>query len=395
MTIFHIMKTEISIGYLIPSVEAASRWTLPHGYSLTFPNNPVYHADTISNDCGPRLRVLIEERIRSSRSLSTRRGYETFLRYFVSRHADGPRIADVDQDFIDFFVETLEKDFPKSSCQKHIFTVKLASIIRNARLAGRVTCCGALCFPRYHNRHSDRNLSESETAIVYDLFRSHMADDPLMSRTETMALAVFMIDIAFQGLAPVDLAALKISDLHVVKVYPDTRRVNRNEADRHSRASPVASEARIEAVIIETIRKKTGIPVRIVAALSPIMDAFMILFDGKRPDDYLLPCFDRDKTYTPEQRQSRLANYFRKLTVALNGALAGYYLAHSLGECRHVTYYFARHAFCNLADSLDLPRHIIQKMVGHRQSVLERNYLRQPTLWEQASVSQAIFDRLS
>lgn len=85
------------------------------------------------------------------------------------------------------------------------------------------------------------------------------------------------------------------------------------------------------------------------------------------------------------QRQNRLANYFYKISRHIN-------------ECvplhRRITFYFARHAFCNLADSLDVPRHIIQTLIGHRTSVLEKSYPRAATLNEQYLISEKIFDIL-
>lgn len=65
-----------------------------------------------------------------------------------------------------------------------------------------------------------------------------------------------------------------------------------------------------------------------------------------------------------------------------------------MGEHRRVTFYYARHAFCNLIDGLDVPRHLIQHMIGHRTTVLETNYLRKITPWEQAQLSNAILSPL-
>ncbi|MDE5712469.1 MAG: hypothetical protein K2I16_02435, partial [Muribaculaceae bacterium] len=102
-----------------------------------------------------------------------------------------------------------------------------------------------------------------------------------------------------------------------------------------------------------------------------------------------------NKTYTPEQRQDRLANYFYKLSSNLNKALKEENIDRDeMGDTRRVTFYYARHAFCNLIDGLDVPRYLIQHMIGHRTTVLETNYLRRITPWEQAQLSNAILSPL-
>lgn len=114
---------------------------------------------------------------------------------------------------------------------------------------------------------------------------------------------------------------------------------------------------------------------------------------GKKDDDYLLSCFNPSVCYSASQRQNRLANYFNMMARNLNKAVSKYYRQHNLGESRRITFYFARHAFCNLVDSMDVPRHIIQNMVGHRSSVLEMSYLRPITPWQQAQISHTLLSR--
>lgn len=368
-------------------------WSLPQGFSCGCVCRMAAVATTLPKN-NIRLGELIQEKIRCCRSLNTRRGYESFLRYFNTRHGVGPLAESVSLQFIDSFALHLEKDFPESTSQRNLFMVKLSAIVSKARAIGLLTSKEQLSFPRYPCMRADHNLTEGETAIIYDIYRRLIVTDPEMRETETMAAAVFIIDIAFQGLAPVDLASLRICDLRIMQAYQEEKNPLKYARDEDYRRTVDSPGQCIDAIFVDTFRKKTGVPVRIVAALTPIKEAFQTLCKGKEGDDYLIPCFDRRKDYTPEQRQSRLANYFHKLSVALNRSLSDYYRLNGLGESRRVTYYFARHAFCNLADSLELPRHIIQKMIGHRQSVLERSYLRDPTPWEQARVTGSIFERL-
>jgi len=369
-------------------------WSLPAGISSDMLIPEAYSLTMKTVGKRVRLSDIITEKIRITRSLNTRRGYETFLRYFISRYGEGPWADTVNQNFINGFADIIEKDYPDKNNWKNLLLVRLATILNMAMRDGFIPTTNKFCFPKYKFIHTDHNLSEGEIAIIYDIFCGQMLKDPHMTEDPTLATALFILDIAFQGLAPVDLSSLRISDIRFHRIYPEEKNMLRYAKDIVYRKTYDTSSESMETVLVDTFRKKTGQPVKIVACLSPVKEILSALIDGKSENDYLIPCFYNSKEYTPEQRQARLSNFFHKMSVTLNREISRYYLNHELGKCRRVTFYHARHAFCNLADNLDLPRHIIRKMVGHRQTVLERNYLRPATQWEQAMVTRAIFDRL-
>ena len=325
---------------------------------------------------------IIRQKISMTSSLNTRRGYQCLMNYFKSKFGKGPALDDLSIEFIEQFRKKLEEDYPLTSSMRHLHVARLNAVINFGKNNGCISrdCCSKL--PSYPLFPSDRSLSENNLREFFHLFNHKLKRDPQIRNNETLSLALFILDIAFQGLAPTDLANLRIRDLN----FSILSSGNNTTFDDFGKAN------HIEIVTIKTLRHKTGSPVYIATALQPISHIIKALTKGKDNDDYLIPCFEKMKTYTIEQRQARLANFFHKMSVSLNAAFHTYY-GYRLD--RKVTFYFARHAYCNLVDSLDIPHHIIQYLIGHRVTVLEKNYLRRITIAEQVAISCKIFQKLS
>lgn len=323
---------------------------------------------------------LIDTKINSLINVNTRRGYMSFRRYFYSKYNEGPDTADIDKKFINSFDMELKKDFKDNKPTRHLMLSRMRAVINLARENGDIPQPLSFKLPKVPFHPKDRNLSDSSILTIFDTFNKLLQSDPIISQPTTFALSLFILDIAFQGLAPVDLASLKIKHLNRHTVYPPAKETG---------SSP------IETIVIRTSRQKTGQQVMIVAAWQPLKKILEMLMKEKSPEDYLIPCFKRYENLSPEQHQNRLANYFHMLSKNLNKVLTIIGIDRDeTGEKRTITFYYARHAFCNLVDSLDVPRHIIQHMIGHRTTVLETNYLRRITPWEQALLSQKILSSL-
>lgn len=336
---------------------------------------------------------LIDQKAASSVSHNTRRGYEGFRRYVEKRFGSGPAIACINQDFTNQFVAAIDSDYKDSESMRRYMISRYNAIVNFGRDSGLISKRLKIALPPYYLLPANRNLSGEEICNVFSAFIEAISRDPDIKKKETEALGVFVLDIAFQGLAPVDLANLKVKALSFTVIHAIDKNPRRYMEDEEYRRMYDAPQNRIRAVTLSTTRKKTGRPVHIVASTVGIECFIRKLTEGKNPEDYLLSCFDPTFDYSPSQRQNRLANYFNMMARNLNKALGKYYQRHNLGACRRVTFYFARHAFCNLVDSMDVPRHIIQNMVGHRSSVLETSYLRPISLWEQAKISHTLLSR--
>ena len=343
----------------------------------------------VTLDSGMRFMDLIERKMESVRILNTRRGYETFRRYFRSRYGEGPSLRDIDKEFLNDVAAVLESDYPPGSSMRHHIGSRFNSVLSFAMDNGLMPMSSALRLPKYRVRHSGRNLSEEELRAIFRIFYVRAVDGFDITDFPMMSLAVFILDMAFQGLAPVDLASLRIGDLRFQTLYAPFKGDDKLKIFGEENNGMRKRES-MRVVEVETFRRKTGGHVSVVAFHEPIRVILDALCAGRDQDDFLIPCFRKGESYTPERRQNRLANYFNRMTGALN-AVVGEAISAYCGSTKRVTYYYARHAYCNTIDSLDVPRFVIQTLVGHKSTVLEKSYLRPISPWEQACVSRDMF----
>lgn len=340
----------------------------------------------INKPVSGQLSDFVQMKIDACMSLNTRRGYDTFKRYLMRSEDLNPQITDIDQEFTNRFLESIHRDYSNSQAMQRFMISRYNAVLSIAKEAGEISKINKLSLPPYSALPTVRNLSDDEIINIFDAFSEKYRQDPGITETTTKALGLFVLDIAFQGLAPVDIANLKVKSLKYCVMYNPKRLRN---SGKHPE-----KKHKIRVVTISTKRKKTGRPVDIVASVAGIEEFINKLTEGKAPDDYLIDCFDKNKIYSITQRQNRLANYFNRIAMYLNRGIKEYYRKYRLGTPRRVTFYFARHAFCNLVDSMDVPRHIIQLLVGHRSTVLETNYLRPISPWEQAMISHKLLTGL-
>lgn len=324
---------------------------------------------------------VVAKKMISIRNLNTRRGYTTFRRYLISCFGEKYPLNNFNQILVNQFINKLEEDYPDNIATRHLLTSKMISIYNFACRSNLMEHGSDISFPKFKYRPCKRSLSPNSIKIIFDIYNRSKLADPEFRSAGTFALGLFILDIAFQGLAPVDLALLKIGQIEFIDVV--------NESDKN----PENKISSIRAIRISTMRKKTGEPVKIIAAEEYIRDFLRILIKDKDHDDYLIPCFDSKLHYTENSRQNRLSNYFHKHAHHLRRELQANINSGDSTHFSKLTYYYARHAFCNLADSLDLPRHQIQTLVGHSYSVLERSYLRELTEWEQAQISKKLLSQ--
>lgn len=294
----------------------------------------------------------------SCRALNTRRHYATLLRFFIANFGDQVRCSDIDRRFVLHFAETVGLRKASRPAMGRLLCSWFAAVCRHAMERGLIPADLSLRMRLPSARPVDRHLlPEDQEALIAECRRLVTASNSDRNSASVHAAAIFLLDIALQGLAPVDLAEITVG-----MFLPD-------------RAGTVW--------IVETRRRKTGVPVRIVIdreAAAPLLEP---LLRNRRPDEYLIDCFQRDKEYTETQRQNRIANYFHKLATALP-RVSG----------RQVTLYYARRIYCDIVDSLDIPHHQLRKLIGHAPGVLERHYLRPLSLAEHRAISRALLLKL-
>lgn len=182
----------------------------------------------------------IDGKIRECRRDNTCRGYEV-LRNFL----DTPLVADALDNYAHSFAEALQQLYADSPVMRNQLTLGLSGVLTYARLKGWLPEGYRMQLPKLAKvrvtRH--RDMDPQQLRALRELAHRRIADDPMLTRRDTYALALFELDFALQGLAPVDMAMLRIG---MIREQP----VQMTDGTWHP------------AYIIETERRKTGIPVQ-------------------------------------------------------------------------------------------------------------------------------------
>lgn len=295
--------------------------------------------------------LLIRDKMAECRRVNTARSYGQLLAFMQRHFGDSIPMAKVDDAFVIRFSELLAAEKAATDTMRRKLEGLFAAICSYGRARGLTDFHPDLHAPKGGRAMHSRDLLPEEIKEMLTECRRRILADPALLGMEARGAAIFALSFAFQGLAPVDLAALRVGDV---------------SCDGN-------------AVEINLRRRKTDRPVHIIA-YRPALDIILNpLMQGKEPDDFLIDCFDRNVDRSERQQVWRLSNYFHALTE---------HLPHPEG--RRVTFYYARHAYCNALEEADVPRHIIRKLVGHAPGVLERSYLRPPSRSELLQLSRAI-----
>lgn len=312
---------------------------------------------------------LIDAKINTCRKLNTKRGYMRFRKWWCSNFPHDTTIGDIDYKLASEFRTILYEDNSKSNSTKNLYINWMSGVLTNAFQSGLVDFNPKPLIKKFKvSQYKNRYLSVSELTQIFKLWRDiEKTHTKKCTPAERDALSLFILSILLQGLSPIDIANLKISDLHVSKI-----KIN-------SRLEPI--------FILDTYRAKTGNPIRIIMDKKYVMPILQIFLINKYPSDYIINCFDKSINYTPAQKACKLSNWYFKKSKDLNAILRREEIIY---DNRKVTYYFARHAYCNLLDHLEVAPHIIRQLVGHSQTVLEKSYLRPLTPERQWSISTQI-----
>lgn len=318
-----------------------------------------------------KLSEAIAGKIRECRRDNTRRGYEVLRNFLEVNCGEIPLVIEALDNYAHIFAKALQSKHADSPVMRNQLTLGLSGVLTYARSQGWLPEDYRMRLPglsKVHTVHR-RDMDPQQIRALRELTRRRIIDDPLLTQRETYALALFELDFAMQGLAPVDLALLRVNMIRELPIQ-------------------LADGIWHPAYIVETARRKTGVPVRIVMDGSVIAPIMSVLMTGRNSYDYLLPILSDDEPLTERQQMHRIANWFRSRADALNVALGA--LPSGQRPESRVTYYYARHAYCQSVDKLDIAPHILRRLIGHAPTTLERHYLAPLTLADQLEVSMRL-----
>ena len=187
----------------------------------------------------------IDGKIRECRRDNTCRGYEVLRNFLNANCGDTPLVADALDNYAHSFAEALQQLYADSPVMRNQLTMGLSGVLTYARLKGWLPEGYRMQLPKLAKVRVThrRDMDPQQLRALRELAHRRIADDPMLTQPETYALALFELDFALQGLAPVDMAMLRIG---MIREQP----VQMTDGTWHP------------AYIIETERRKTGIPVQ-------------------------------------------------------------------------------------------------------------------------------------
>ncbi len=326
---------------------------------------------------------IVRARTESYPKIKTKENYKAFLSAMLKLYGEYIDVNQINQYFAVNFKERLD-NANYSNNHKNTLIKCFKSSYRFGVENRWITRPYAFELKSYPHKPLDRDISIADTTKIINLFKKQIAANFEMIKYEP--LAIFCLDIAFQGLSPYDLARIKINDLIFYKVKnidPNYELINNDNRYRNYINNNLTER---EVIKINTYRSKTNTYVPICCDYETIRPILYFLCKGKKHDDYLVNCFSSKKEYNEKQLHNRCGNYFMQLSSRLNPFL------HEINVTKKITFYFARHAFINALDTMDIPHDLIRKMVGHKSSTIERSYINKATDWEQSDIIFRIFN---
>ena len=335
---------------------------------------------------------LIALKKEKAQAINTKKLYIT-LEIYLKEHYPTLPLSSISQQWFDDFIAGLKRNKSITMANQHIRC--FLSVYNFSIKNGIVT---TPTFFEYNRKDfaayapKDRMLNGSELNLMLYAYRQTQQNYNYLAEytKEDKALMLWILHFAFQGLAPVDMANIRLRDLSIETLNTiDYNPIKAQEQANYEEWYNTHNE-RIQVVTATLFRHKTRERIDIATdyeSIKPILDYFM---KNKTQDDYLIDCFNKDKEYAPQ----RLNYYYFTKAENLNKYISKInqlpIFSNKGIEVKRITYYSARHTFINKASSLNVEYDTIRKMIGHKRTTLEQYYIADATKIEQAKVMRTI-----
>ena len=328
---------------------------------------------------------IIKARIDSYSKIKTKENYRAFMNVMLKFYGEQININRINQAFANAFRNKLDAA-NYSSNHKNSLIKCFTSCYKYGAENRWIANPFVISIKRYEHKAEERTLTFNDLTKMISCYKKEIQFNNEFKTYK--ALGLFMLNIALHGLAPYDLANIKIEDLKLENI--EEIDVN-NELllnDEKYRIDVERRQCCRLVINIDVYRSKTGKYVPICVDYFTIRHLLYHFCKGKKREDYLIDCFSIDREYTEKQKHNRCGAYFSSNSKSLNTFLHAWEISNT------ITYYIARYSFINALDNMDIPHSLIRKMVGHRDNTLEKVYIYKPTKWEQSLLTYKIFNNV-
>ena len=307
------------------------------------------------------------------------------LKNFLKEEYNKLKINDINKVWFSDFVQRVQER--KSTTQQNKL-VKMFNIVYKFGLENNyIKDYNKFKYNKQMQATKERYLTSSELNTMLTMYRDSLKIYNYLAEITPKQKAVFLfvLHIAFQGIAPCDMANLRIRDLEIETIQTqETDLLQDREKYEQNRPGT------LEILNIKLYRQKTKTYVNIITYKEYIKEVLEYFTQNKTGNDYLIDCLDAKKTYTEKQRESRISNYYNKLNKVLNDYYKEICVRNDL-IYKHISFYMSRHTFINKLYSMQVPENTIKRLVGHKDSTLQRYYIADVQKIEQANIIEQIF----
>lgn len=197
-------------------------------------------------------------------------------------------------------------------------------------------------------------------------------------------IMVYMLDFFFQGLAPIDLANIKIGDLQIKsKIKEKMKNKTPNEIINQFRGlskeefnikMKELNDKDVKYIVLPNglFRKKTSTEAQLVIPLKKELEEILKYYrykkDGslKDKDDYLINFLSKDKNRTQKQQVERISNCVSFLKKGMLKEFENIDVDKNiLDEFREMSLYSMRHTYITVGLRIGINREQLANMAGH------------------------------
>lgn len=307
------------------------------------------------------------------------------LKNFLKEEYNTLKINDINKVWFSDFVQRVQER--KSTTQQNKL-VKMFNIVYKFGLENNyIKDYNKFKYNKQMQATKERYLTSSELNTMLTMYRDSLKIYNYLAEITPKQKAVFLfvLHIAFQGIAPCDMANLRIRDLEIETIQTQETDLLQDR-EKYEQNRPKT----LEILNIKLYRQKTKTYVNIITYKEYIKEVLEYFTQNKTGNDYLIDCLDAKKTYTEKQRESRISNYYNKLNKVLNDYYKEICVRNDL-TYKHISFYMSRHTFINKLYSMQVPENTIKRLVGHKDSTLQRYYIADVQKIEQANIIEQIF----
>lgn len=327
---------------------------------------------------------VINMKIEDCNTFSYKKNFIQLSNYLKQLYPSLP-ISSINQVWFNDFIENLQKE--KETAQQNKL-VKMFNIVYGFGLEkGVISKYIKFKYTKKKTASKERYLTASELNTILTMYHDTQEYYYYLAELELKHKAVylFILHLAFQGIAPIDMCRIRIKDLIFEDIETEERNLLVDRLDYEERKPET-----IQILNVKLFRQKTNEYVNIITYTDVIKEVLEYFTANKTENDYLIDCLDARKSYTDKQIDSRVSNYYSKLNKVLNEYYKEVCERNNL-QCKHITYYMARHSFINKLYQMGVQENVIKRLVGHKDSTLQRHYIADVQKIEQANIIKMIF----